>query len=281
MREAEAAATTAAARAPVPAADRGPAPGRGAGRRGSTPRSLVGGRLGPGEAVVMRMYGRLALHAESVVLPLLAPDVPVVTWWHGAPPDRIAHDPLGVVGRPADHRRAAGRRTRWRRCGSGPRTTRPATPTWPGPGPPRGGPCWPSAFDTARCRVDGGDRDRPAGRPGGAAAGRLAVGPARLRGAGRAGRRARARGRRDRRVQRAGRAGRRRRGRADPQGRGIGGAVAAPASRTATCRCPSATLGDLLAEELRRLDADQPYAEALGVAAGVPGWPTGRTSRGR
>lgn len=57
---------------------------------------LMGGRLGPGEAVVMRMYGRLALHAESVVLPLLAPDAPVVTWWCGSPPDRIAYDPLGV-----------------------------------------------------------------------------------------------------------------------------------------------------------------------------------------
>ncbi len=57
---------------------------------------LIGGRLGPGEAVVLRMYGRLALHAESVTLPLLAPDVPVVTWWHGEPPDLIAHDPLGV-----------------------------------------------------------------------------------------------------------------------------------------------------------------------------------------
>jgi glucose-6-phosphate dehydrogenase assembly protein OpcA len=58
---------------------------------------VVGGRLGPCEAVVMRMYGRLALHAESVVMPLLAPDVPVVTWWHGEPPDLIAHDFLGVV----------------------------------------------------------------------------------------------------------------------------------------------------------------------------------------
>jgi glucose-6-phosphate dehydrogenase assembly protein OpcA len=57
---------------------------------------LIGGRLGPGEAVVMRMFGRLALHAESVVLPLLAPDAPVVTWWHGAMPDKIAYDPLGV-----------------------------------------------------------------------------------------------------------------------------------------------------------------------------------------
>jgi glucose-6-phosphate dehydrogenase assembly protein OpcA len=58
---------------------------------------VVGGRLGPCEAVVMRMRGRLALHAESVVEPLLAPDVPVVTWWHKPPPERIAHDPLGVA----------------------------------------------------------------------------------------------------------------------------------------------------------------------------------------
>ena len=57
---------------------------------------LIGGRLGPGEAVVMRMYGRLAVHAESVVLPLLASDAPVVTWWYGEPPQLIAHDPLGV-----------------------------------------------------------------------------------------------------------------------------------------------------------------------------------------
>jgi glucose-6-phosphate dehydrogenase assembly protein OpcA len=56
----------------------------------------IGGRLGPGEAVVLRMYGRLGLHAESVTLPLLAPDAPVVTWWHGEPPEKIAHDPLGV-----------------------------------------------------------------------------------------------------------------------------------------------------------------------------------------
>jgi glucose-6-phosphate dehydrogenase assembly protein OpcA len=59
---------------------------------------VVGGRLGPCEAAVLRMQGRLALHAESVVMPLLAPDVPVVTWWHGEPPERIAYDPLGVVG---------------------------------------------------------------------------------------------------------------------------------------------------------------------------------------
>jgi glucose-6-phosphate dehydrogenase assembly protein OpcA len=58
---------------------------------------VVGGRLGPCEAVVTRMYGRLALHAESVVMPLLVPDVPVVTWWHAEPPEQIANDFLGVV----------------------------------------------------------------------------------------------------------------------------------------------------------------------------------------
>jgi glucose-6-phosphate dehydrogenase assembly protein OpcA len=69
----------------------------------------VGGRLGPTEAVVMRMYGRLTLHAESVVLPLLAPDAPVVTWWHGAPPEEIATDAVGVLGnrRVTDSARAA------------------------------------------------------------------------------------------------------------------------------------------------------------------------------
>lgn len=69
----------------------------------------VGGRLGPGEVVILRMYGRLALHAESVVLPLLAADAPVVTWWFGPPPERIATDPLGVIAdrRITDSRAAA------------------------------------------------------------------------------------------------------------------------------------------------------------------------------
>jgi glucose-6-phosphate dehydrogenase assembly protein OpcA len=58
---------------------------------------MVGGRLGPGEAVVLRMYGALTEHADSVVVPLLAPDVPVVTWWHTSAPDWVANDPLGAV----------------------------------------------------------------------------------------------------------------------------------------------------------------------------------------
>src|SRR3990170_98652 len=57
----------------------------------------VGGHLGANESVVMRMYGRLTLHAESVVLPLLASDAPVVTWWHGDTPDKLAYDALAVL----------------------------------------------------------------------------------------------------------------------------------------------------------------------------------------
>jgi glucose-6-phosphate dehydrogenase assembly protein OpcA len=95
VREAEAAATIAAAAHPcrlliVVRSDLD-------GRSRLDAEIVVGGRLGPAEAVVMRMYGRLALHAESVVIPLLAPDVPAVTWWHTEPPDVIANDFLGVV----------------------------------------------------------------------------------------------------------------------------------------------------------------------------------------
>ncbi|WP_433794334.1 glucose-6-phosphate dehydrogenase assembly protein OpcA [Actinoplanes sp. CA-252034] len=95
VREAEAAATIAAAAHPcrlliVVRSDM-------EGRSRLDAEIVVGGRLGPAEAVVMRMYGRLALHAESVVMPLLAPDVPVVTWWHEEPPNMIANDFLGVV----------------------------------------------------------------------------------------------------------------------------------------------------------------------------------------
>ena len=50
-----------------------------------------------GEIVVMRLHGELAQHAQSVVLPLLLPDAPVVTWWPGAAPDHPAEDLLGAL----------------------------------------------------------------------------------------------------------------------------------------------------------------------------------------
>jgi glucose-6-phosphate dehydrogenase assembly protein OpcA len=101
VREAEAAAATAAAAHPcrllIVVRSQDPAPSAKNPESRLDAEIVVGGRLGPAEAVVMRMFGRLSRHAESVVIPLLAPDVPVVTWWHEEPPDRIATDPLGVV----------------------------------------------------------------------------------------------------------------------------------------------------------------------------------------
>lgn len=218
---------------------------------------VVGGRLGPCEAVVMRMRGRLALHAESVVMPLLAPDVPVVTWWHMTPPERIAHDPLGVVAdrritdalqssdpmqalrtraddyAPGDTDLAWTRATPWRTLISG-------------------------AFDALQRRVSrvtviGPQTDPTAILLGGWLQARLGVVPE---------------------WESAGRL----------SGVGVtlddGEQLTLEAHRDGTAvlkraNLPDRTLplgervlGDELAEELRRLDPDQPYAAALGAAAG-------------
>ena len=55
------------------------------------------GEGGPGEVVLLRMYGALGEHADSVVTPLLMPDTPVVTWWPGIPPDAPSGSPLGAL----------------------------------------------------------------------------------------------------------------------------------------------------------------------------------------
>jgi glucose-6-phosphate dehydrogenase assembly protein OpcA len=219
----------------------------------------VGGRLGPGEAVVMRMYGRLALHAESVVLPLLAPDAPVVTWWFGEPPQLIAHDPLGVLAdrritdaaaatdplgalrrraqdyAPGDTDLAWTRTTLWRSLCA-------------------------SAFDALTGEVHSvtvsGDATNPSrALLAGWLQGRLGA-PVTL---------------------------------TDDQGPGVTGVglevghdtvrISRTDGRTATLArsgqpdrampLPRRDLGDLLAEELRRLDADESYAEALGSTTGT------------
>jgi len=234
---------------------------------------VVGGRLGPCEAVVMRMHGRLALHAESVVEPLLAPDVPVVTWWLCRPPERIAYDPLGVVaGRritdtaqaddpidalrvraddyaPGDTDLAWTRITPWRTLVA-------------------------SAFDTGRATAVNATLTAPAADPSAALLGgwlstRLGITPA---------------------LDPTGAAG----GSAAGRDRGAAGLTAirlnlsdggtidivrengnAVLSRTglADRRLPleDRPLGEELAEELRRLDPDQPYAAALAAATGRSG----------
>jgi glucose-6-phosphate dehydrogenase assembly protein OpcA len=222
---------------------------------------VVGGRLGPCEAVVMRMYGRLALHAESVVIPLLAPDVPVVTWWHGQPPDLIAHDFLGVVAdrRITDTAQAADpiAALQQRAADYAPGDTDLA---WTRITPWRT--LVASAFDTVEARVTSATVVAPAKDPTAALmrgwlASRLGVVPEfepnaespRMREV----RLVCANGDRLSLTREDNAAIFRRTGQED--------------HRLPLVRRP---LGDELAEELRRLDADQIYAEALGALTGVP-----------
>ncbi|GGX74639.1 glucose-6-phosphate dehydrogenase assembly protein OpcA [Streptomyces fructofermentans] len=57
----------------------------------------VGADAGSGETVILRLYGEVVDHAQSVALPLLLPDAPVVVWWPVNAPDDPASDPLGAL----------------------------------------------------------------------------------------------------------------------------------------------------------------------------------------
>lgn len=55
-------------------------------------------RLGedvPGDIIVLRLSGEVGEHADSVLLPLLLPDSPVIAWWPGWAPEDPGSDPIG------------------------------------------------------------------------------------------------------------------------------------------------------------------------------------------
>jgi glucose-6-phosphate dehydrogenase assembly protein OpcA len=232
----------------------------------------LGGRLGPGEAVVMRMYGRLGLHAESVVLPLLAADAPVVAWWHSAPPDRLATDALAVISdrritdvsvaedpmkalrtraadyAPGDTDLAWTRSTAWRFS---------LTSTLDSVAGRRGEP-----VRVEGARLEGDPNNATAQLVAGWISSRCGCAVEVVQGA----RTPDATGvdtialtlDHDEEV----------RLQADRRG---GAAVTQPNRPESTVALPGRALGDLVGEELRRLDRDEPYAEALEVATGVTG----------
>ncbi|MET9423659.1 MULTISPECIES: glucose-6-phosphate dehydrogenase assembly protein OpcA [unclassified Streptomyces] len=57
----------------------------------------LGSDAGAGETVLLRLHGELTHRADSVVLPLLLPDAPVVVWWPVDAPPVPAKDPLGAL----------------------------------------------------------------------------------------------------------------------------------------------------------------------------------------
>jgi glucose-6-phosphate dehydrogenase assembly protein OpcA len=233
---------------------------------------LIGGRLGPGEAVVMRMYGRLGLHAESVVLPLLAADAPVVAWWHAAPPDRLATDALAVIAdrritdssisddplaalktravdyAPGDTDLAWTRSTAWRAILASTLDSisgRRGEPVHVQGGRVEGDPRnataqllagWLSSRCGSRIVVEEGAR-----KPGPSGVDSVVLQLDQ-----------------DEEVQLH----------ADRRG---GAVISQPYRPDATVALPERALGDLLREELRRLDTDEPYRDALEAATGVTG----------
>jgi len=70
--------------------------GRGASRIDAEIRAGTGT---PGEMAVIRLTGEVTKHAESVLLPLLLPDSPVVVWWPTDAPEDPAADPVGRLGK--------------------------------------------------------------------------------------------------------------------------------------------------------------------------------------
>jgi glucose-6-phosphate dehydrogenase assembly protein OpcA len=233
---------------------------------------LIGGRLGPGEAVVMRMYGRLGLHAESVVLPLLAADAPVVGWWHAAPPENLATDALAVFAdrritdssiaedpraalrtraadyAPGDTDLAWTRTTAWRAILASTLDSvsgRRGEPVHVLGGRIEGDAANPSAqllagWLSSRCGCpiaveDGGRKPNSSG-----------VDSVSLQLD------------QDEQVQIS----------ADRRG---GAVINQPNRPDTTVALPDRPLGDLLSEELRRLDSDEPYSDALEAATGVTG----------
>ena len=72
-------------------------PGERRGRNRLDAQIRLGGDAGASEIVVLRLYGALANHGPSVVTPLLLPDSPIVAWWPGKAPDDVAGDPIGAM----------------------------------------------------------------------------------------------------------------------------------------------------------------------------------------
>ena len=69
--------------------------GRGASRIAAEIRAGAGTS---GELALIRLSGEVTRHPESVVLPLLLPDSPVVVWWPTEAPAEPAADPIGRLG---------------------------------------------------------------------------------------------------------------------------------------------------------------------------------------
>nr|VDG63589.1 Glucose-6-P dehydrogenase subunit [Streptococcus thermophilus] len=59
--------------------------------------AILAADAGASEIVVMDLHGELARNLDSVVTPLLLPDTPIVAWWPSTAPARPSEHPLGRI----------------------------------------------------------------------------------------------------------------------------------------------------------------------------------------
>lgn len=57
----------------------------------------VGGHAGASEVVVLRPRGGAGASPDTLVMPLLLPDTPIVAWWPSTPPTHPSADPIGAM----------------------------------------------------------------------------------------------------------------------------------------------------------------------------------------
>ncbi|WP_315092669.1 glucose-6-phosphate dehydrogenase assembly protein OpcA [uncultured Cellulomonas sp.] len=55
----------------------------------------LGGDAGASEVLVLRPSGQLERHLDTLVIPLLLPDAPIVAWWPYEIPEDVAEHPIG------------------------------------------------------------------------------------------------------------------------------------------------------------------------------------------
>lgn len=57
----------------------------------------VGGDAGASEVIILKAHGEAASDPELLVTGLLLPDAPVVAWWPGQAPQKLASSPIGRI----------------------------------------------------------------------------------------------------------------------------------------------------------------------------------------
>lgn len=58
-----------------------------------------GADAGAGEIIILRPRNGLIRHQDTLVIPLLVPDAPIVAWWPSNPPASPSKDPIGIMAR--------------------------------------------------------------------------------------------------------------------------------------------------------------------------------------